>query len=332
MFKDRIHLNWPVAAFLRSTNHTNEHERNSRNGNYRTMNGSQRISGWRGWVPIIVLPVGVLVLTPVEWPRWVFMWLLSFVIFAGCKWLTWRRTPVPEAPWWRHAGYLFAWPGLNPKAFLSTARLPEKDRPQTREWINAAIRLLIGSGLFWGVSGWIPREQPILAGWVGMVGLILMLHFGAFHLLSCGWRSVGVDAQPLMKRPLASTSVSEFWGRRWNTAFRDFTHRFLFSPLKSWFGPRRAIFAGFVFSGLVHELVISVPAGGGYGWPTLFFGIQAVGMFAERSGAGRAIGLGQGWRGRMFAWFILALPALGLFHPPFVGNVIVPFMEALGAH
>jgi hypothetical protein len=292
---------------------------------------AQQISAWRGWGPVIILPVVVLIFTPAEWPRWVFMWLLAVVIFVGCKWLTWRRTPAPSAPWWQHAGYLLAWPGLDAGAFLSSKRLPEKERVPAREWGLAIIRLLIGVALFWGVAGWVSEDHKILSGWVGMVGLILMLHFGAFHLLSCAWRSIGIDARPLMNRPLASTSVGEFWGRRWNTAFRDLTHRFLFRPLNSRLGPRRAILAGFVFSGLIHDVVISVPAGGGYGGPTLFFGTQAIAMFAERSRAGRAIGLGHGWRGWLFAMVALALPAYGLFHPPFVRNIIVPFMQAFGA-
>jgi len=220
---------------------------------------------------------------------------------------------------------------LDARAFLSPKRLPERDRERAREWGLALIRLLVGVTLFWGVAGLISENHQILSGWVGMVGLILMLHFGAFHLLSCAWRSVGIDARPLMNHPLASVSVSEFWGRRWNTAFRDLTHRFLFRPLTPRLGPRLAILAGFVFSGLVHDVVISVPAGGGYGGPTLFFGTQAVAMFAERSRAGRAIGLGRGWRGRLFAMMVLVVPAYGLFHPPFVRNIIVPFMQALGA-
>ncbi len=289
----------------------------------------QPMSPWRGWGPIILFPITVLIFTPEHWPRWVFMWLLAFVIFVGCKWLTWRRTPTPAARWWQHAAYLFAWPGLNAGAFLNSERLPDKDHPPLREWLLAIVRLLIGIVLVWVVAARISEGHEILSGWVGMTGLILMLHFGAFHLLSCAWRSVGIDAQPLMKRPLTSTSLSEFWGRRWNTAFRDFTYRFLFRPLNKWCGPRWAILVGFVFSGIIHDLVISVPAGGGYGGPTIFFGVQAVGIFAERSRAGRAIGLGHGWRGWFFAMVTLTLPAYGLFHPPFVRNIILPFMHAL---
>ena len=259
------------------------------------------------------------------------MWLLAFVIFAGCKWLTWRRTPAPKAKWWQHAGYLLVWPGLNAKAFLRSEQLPEKDRPFVSEWILAAIRLVFGAILFWGLARWIGEDHQLVSGWLGMVGLILMLHFGSFHLLSCAWRSIGIEAQPLMNRPLASVSVSEFWGRRWNTAFRDLTYRFLFQPLTSRLGARGAILAGFLFSGVIHDVVISLPAGGGYGWPTFFFGTQAVGMFVERSRAGRAVGLGRGWSGWLFTLLVVALPAYGLFHPPFVRNIIVPFMHALRA-
>ena len=28
-----------------------------------------------------------------------------------------------------------------------------------------------------------------------MIGLVLILHFGAFHLLSCWWRGRGVEAR-----------------------------------------------------------------------------------------------------------------------------------------
>jgi hypothetical protein len=290
----------------------------------------QRISPWHGWAPIVLLPLAVLTFTPAMWPCWVFMWLLAFAIYAGCKWLTWRRTPSHDAQWWRHAGYLLAWPGLNAEAFLGSRRLPQKDHPSVFEWCFAIVRIFVGIVLFAVIAGRVAVSHELVAGWLGMIGLILMLHFGAFHLLSCAWRSVGIDAQPLMKHPLTATSLSEFWSRRWNTAFRDFTYRFLFRPLNRWCGPRWAILVGFIFSGVVHDMVISVPAKGGYGGPTIFFGVQAIGMFAERSRTGRGLGLAQGMRGWLFAMIMLILPAYVLFHPPFVRNIILPFMRALG--
>jgi hypothetical protein len=258
------------------------------------------------------------------------MWALAVAIYAGCKWLTWRRTPVPEAPAGKHFGYLFAWPGLDAAAFLGLTNEAVR-RPATGEWTFALAKAACGFAVLYGLARLVPPEHPYLAGWVGMVGLIFVLHFGAFHLLSCAWRSLGVAAKALMDWPAAATSVSAFWGRRWNTAFRDLTHRFLFRPLAARLGPRAAVAVGFLFSGVVHDLVISVPAGGGFGGPTVFFAIQGAAVLAERSRLGRRLGLGSGWPGRLFTALVLVGPAPLLFHPPFVERVVVPFLGVIGA-
>lgn len=261
--------------------------------------------------------------------RWVLMWAVAATVYGGCKWLTWAgRRWLASSPL-RQAGYLLAWPGMDAAVFLDPARHPP--RPTAGEWFAAAGKLAAGLAILYGGPRWLPRIDPYWLGWVGMVGLILCLHFGSFHLLSCAWRRAGVDARPLMNRPLAATSLGEFWGRRWNTAFRDLTHRFLFKPLTRRVGGRGALWVGFLASGLVHDAVISLPAGGGYGGPTLFFLAQAAGLSVERTRAGRRLGLGAGWRGWAFTMFVLLLPARLLFHRPFVVGIIVPFMHAIGA-
>ena len=259
------------------------------------------------------------------------MWALSYAIFLGCKWLTWRSTPFQNVSCLRQAAYLFAWPGFDAKAFIRPSRTPLENQPSAREWSFATAMLSLGLATFWGIGQLVPPGSDLLLGWGGMVGLVLILHFGSFHLLSCAWRQIGVDAQPLMNNPLRSTSVGEFWGKRWNTAFRDLTHTYVFLPLARKLGPRPAIIAGFAFSGLVHELAISVPASAGYGWPTLFFMLQSFALLLERSRFGSLHGLGRGLRGRAWTAIVVVLPAFGLFHPPFVSRVIVPFMKACGA-
>jgi hypothetical protein len=199
------------------------------------------------------------------------------------------------------------------------------------EWLLAAAKLGLGLLLLWGVAPRVPREYELLLGWIGMAGIVFVLHFGSIHLLSCFWRSLGIETRPLMEWPIAAASVSEFWGRRWNTAFRDLAHLFVFRPLVRRWGGMWALAASFLFSGLVHDLVISVPARGGYGWPTLYFLVQGAAVFVERSPLGNSLGLGSGWRGWLFAMLVLLLPAYGLFHPPFIHTVIVPFLEAIGA-
>jgi hypothetical protein len=279
-------------------------------------------------LPLILLPAAVLIMTLRVWPRWATMWALAFAIYAGCKWLTWRRTHVQGAPAWRHAGYLFAWPGMDARTFL----LDSPARPPARaEWIVGVRSIVLGILLFFGVARLIAPITMYAAAWLGMAALVLLLHFGTFQLLSCAWRTLGIEARPLMNQPLRSMSLSEFWGRRWNTAFRDLTHRFLYRPLIRTVGLKAGIAGGFLFSGLVHDLVISVPAGGGYGGPTLFFALQGAGILLERSASARAIGMSRGRSGHVFVLLFVILPAPLLFHPPFVYNVMIPFMRALRA-
>jgi hypothetical protein len=54
-------------------------------------------------------------------------------------------------------------------------------------------------------------------------------------------------------------------------------------------------------------------------------------VLTERSSVGEFLGLGRGIRGWVFTMFVVAGPAFWLFHPPFVSQVIVPFMQTIGA-
>jgi hypothetical protein len=262
---------------------------------------------------------------------WELMWTLAIAFYAGCKSATCLGPRVQQAPVWKHAVYLLSWPGMDAASFLGNARISTHSAYRAIEWLAATVKLLSGAILLFGVARLIPHEHEYLTGWTGMIGIVLILHFGLFQLLSCFWRSRGLEARPVMNHPLASTSLSEFWGRRWNTAFRDLAHRFLFRPFTARLGPRSGLFAGFIFSGAVHDLVISVPANGGYGGPTVFFAIQGAAIIFERSAFGRRIGLGRGWSGRAFTFLVLVTPVFFLFHRPFVVRVIVPFMHSIGA-
>jgi alginate O-acetyltransferase complex protein AlgI len=159
--------------------------------------------------------------------------------------------------------------------------------------------------------------------------LILLLHFGSFHLIALFWQTFGINAQPIMSKPLLSKSLGEFWGKRWNLGFRQLAHEFIFFPLHRRLGVTATGFLVFVLSGLVHDFVISLPARAGYGLPTAYFMIQGIGVAAERSGVGRRLGLQAGVRARIFILILTAGPAFWLFHPPFIMRVIVPFMYAV---
>ncbi|MFN7140906.1 MAG: MBOAT family protein, partial [Limisphaerales bacterium] len=173
--------------------------------------------------------------------------------------------------------------------------------------------------------------HPILTGWIGMTGIAFMLHFGLFHLLALIWKRVGVPVEPLMDKPAMATALSEFWGRRWNRGFNQLVARFVFRPTVRHLNVAGATMLVFAVSGIIHDVVISVPARGGYGLPTLYFLLQGLGILIERTNAGRALGLNRGIRGWLFMALFTAVPAYWLFHPPFIHNVILPMLNAFGA-
>jgi alginate O-acetyltransferase complex protein AlgI len=260
------------------------------------------------------------------------MWLMAVALFMGCKWLTLGRAfrTMGRVPRLKAVAYLVAWPGMDAARFLSPDLAPVHPRWATvRNAALAGARVLCGAFLLFVAAR--QTANPLLAGWIGMIGMILILHFGLFDLASAGWKALRVDAPPLMDRPLRSTSVSEFWGQRWNAAFNDLALRLVFRPVARRSGIVPATWLAFAVSGLIHELVISFPAGAGFGLPTVYFLIQALGISVERSALGNWLKLNRGFSGWLFTMLVVAAPAYWLFHPPFVRRVILPFMEAIGA-
>lgn len=263
-------------------------------------------------------------------PPWAFMWSLAIAIYASLKWASWWRSPIREqAAIGRSIGYVIAWPGMDAESFLDTNR--QVETPALQEWVWAVCKTALGGVLLWMVARQVPLDWPLLQAWVGLIGMVLLAHFGSFHVISLVWRRMGVDAQPIMAAPLTSTSLSEFWGRRWNLGFRQLGHELIFQPLHRRMGAGGAGFLVFVASGLIHDFVISLPAGGGYGLPTGYFLLQGAGVALERSGWGRRAGLRGGMRGWCFMALFTATPAFWLFHPPFLRNVVLPFMHVVRA-
>jgi hypothetical protein len=259
------------------------------------------------------------------------MWGLCFGLYGVAKLLTLaelgteRRLPLDG----RLTAYLLLWIGMDAKAFLGRGR--RVAAPPWIEWAHAIGNTVLGLVLIWGVARQCVTASPLLAGWVGMAGGILFLHFGTFHLLSLAWRKAGVEAAPQMRSPHRAVSPSAFWGQRWNRAFHLLVVRHVFRPLGRRIGALPALWVGFLVSGLIHDLVISVPARAGYGLPTLYFLLQALGVTVERMPVAQKLGLGRGGRGWAFAMLCVVAPAGLLFHEAFVGRVMLPFLHFLRA-
>jgi alginate O-acetyltransferase complex protein AlgI len=279
---------------------------------------------WLDWVPLLVFPVAA-VGSQALLPPWLFMWLMAFTIYAGFKWLTYRDALAKGAI--ASAGtqilYLVCWPGMS---LVEFAGAPALNKRRELDWLAPAVRILAGAGLVWLAVPAIPAEAWLLRGWLGMIGIILMLHFGTFRLLALALQASGLNARPNMQAPLLSRSLAEFWGKRWNTSFHVLANRYGFRPLTPILGPRVALMAVFLVSGLLHEAVITLPARGGYGLPTAYFALQAIGMLVERSPAFRH----RPGLKRLFAWLVLVVPLGCLFPPIFLRKVILPMLQTIG--
>ncbi len=281
------------------------------------------------WAPPVLLILGALTLHAHVSP-WAFMWIMAASIFFSAKWLTWRRAPVLlRSGRSRSIAYLFAWPGMDAIEFLR--RDVRVVFPAAREVVWTVAKMAVGAALIWSAARFVLPRDALLAGWTGMIGLILLLHFGTFHLIALLWQRAGVDARPIMDRAIASTSLAEFWGRRWNRGFSDLVRRLVFTPARRRFGAVGALVATFALSGLLHELVITLPARGGWGGPTLYFLIQAIALLLERTRVARRVGLGRGAVGWAFVALTTVAPLPLLFPPPFIERVVLPFMYAIGA-
>jgi len=279
------------------------------------------------WLPLAVLPVATAFLAA-GLPAWVQMWLLAISIYGGFKWLTFVASPAARrGSLGRSLGYLFLWTGMDAEAFFGNSDVAIRTR--WSQWAWAVGQTAVGVWFVLGLAPRLVRSHPLVAGWLTMTGVVSILHFGVSQLLSLGWQAAGINARHIMHKPLLATSLADFWGRRWNLAFRDLMHRLVLRPLTSWIGGDWALMAVFLVSGLVHDAVISLTARGGYGLPTLYFLIQAMAMRLERSRWGRRFGLGRGLVGWLFAAAIVIAPAGLLFHPPFITRVVVPMLLAL---
>jgi Membrane bound O-acyl transferase family len=104
---------------------------------------------------------------------------------------------------------------------------------------------------------------------------------------------MGLTQIPMMLNPLfESTSVSDFWGRRWNLVVHGFLKRGVYKPVRTKYSKMAAATATFLASGFFHEWLLSImsypqdDSGGyctppscvrpGYGRNTLFFVYNAL--------------------------------------------------------
>jgi Membrane bound O-acyl transferase family len=226
----------------------------------------------------------------------------------------------------RWLGFSALWPGMRPGPFARPAAASLPDAGQL--FLGGAARLLAGLALvILARLAWVLTSSKLLATPPLLVGLSLIVHFGTFDILAAAWRWQGVDCQRLFRSPLRSTSLREFWGRRWNLAFSEMTAIAIYQPLVRVAARGPALVASFVGSGVLHELAISVPVRTGFGLPMAYFMLHALLMTVEArlAKASRPIDripwIGRAWT---LTWLLAPLPIL--FHRPFLAGVVWPLI------
>ncbi|TVY04182.1 wax synthase family protein [Cohnella terricola] len=225
------------------------------------------------------------------------------------------------------------WIGMRPYVFAK-----RKDKPYDGGKLIRLgfVRLLIGIGMVtlswltwhWAAQwDWNPIVGRICASGFLLAGLSLIGHFGLLNIGAGLWRKAGFDCQPLFRNPFQSRSLNEFWSRRWNLAFSEMTSLGVYRPLAGLIGKNSAAFASFLFSGILHELAISLPVRQGYGMPLLYFFIHGCGIVIEHLLEKRGCPISKvPWVGRLWTivWLVVPLPIL--FHPAFLKGIVWPIV------
>jgi len=230
----------------------------------------------------------------------------------------WSTTGV-SMTWLDRALYMTIWPGMDPERVGRRAAPPSET---ASVFAKGLVMTLFGIGFTGLVALGTPYISSTAVGWLGIAGLLLTIHFGCSALLTAILWLSGRPVRPLFDRPLASVSLSDFWSRRWNLPFVDMDRRLFMPLLRRRLPLRLAVVAVFLVSGLLHEMAISYPAGGGWGGPILYFAIQALGVLGERR---------LQVRSRIITWAWILAPLPLLFHEAFRSTLILPFFEWMHA-
>lgn len=106
-----------------------------------------------------------------------------------------------------------------------------------------------------------PAGPTLLLRWFS--GGVAVFSFGEMVLASQDFitAALGLDAPALGRSPWLSTSVGDFWTRRWNAAVSELGFRYLFFAPLARHGRVLALFAAFLASAVVHYLLCFMATG-----------------------------------------------------------------------
>ena len=250
------------------------------------------------------------------------LFLALKVLVTGAARLDLRAVPTGG----RWLAFALLWPGMRPWAFTRTAGVPRHGA--ARDVLGGLLGIGAGAVLILAARRLAAGEgATVTSAALLLAGLGASLHFGLFRLVAGLWRGLGVGVQSLFDAPWRARSLGEFWSRRWNVAFSEMLQVAVRRPLLPILGARAATFASFLVSGLLHELALSVPAGGGYGLPLAYFALHGALVLLEPAVAWPS---GAGGERLRRAWTMgwVLLPVLLVLHPPALRAIVLPLLES----
>ncbi|TFF35971.1 MBOAT family protein [Mucilaginibacter psychrotolerans] len=289
-----------------------------------------------GWIMLVLSITGVFFIFVNEHPVFKMLAIIA-TTFSAMKVIAvtegYKNRPL-TLTFKQWCTYAAGWVGMRAQPFET---LGQKAVPGGGEMVRFGIsRIIVGALLILLVHGIVALHLDaeltyILMSPILLVALSLILHFGLLSISAGMWRFSGVNTYYLFRQPAKALSLTELWSKRWNIAFSEMTSVAIFRPLKNSVGATVALMASFIFSGVLHELALSLPVNSGYGLPTLYFVIQGILVLVEKLMASRGVFfLRNKLVARIWVFFWLIVPMPLLFHEQFIKQIVWPLVGLLG--
>ncbi len=157
---------------------------------------------------------------------------------------------------------------------------------EARALVTKSLGALAMLGALYAAYSFVTIPLPIAAWGYLSVPIVLLVGEALGPLGQLMFMPLGHVAPPLHVRPWAARSLPELWGQRWNTWVSGFFHSILFQPLRR--RPLAGLTAVFLFSGLLHEVMINLPlyrytGHDLFGSQLLYFSLQGTGVAIDRA-------------------------------------------------
>ncbi|KAI9124274.1 hypothetical protein K1719_005574 [Acacia pycnantha] len=225
-------------------------------------------------------------------------------------------------------------PSLSLPRFIALASLPIKshddnnnNQKDQKSPLNYATKVLIFAAILRSYE-YKDHFHPKLVLILYTVHIYLALEIMLAVFAAMSRTLVGIELEPQFNEPYLSSSLQDFWGRRWNLMATKILRPTVYDPTRSMcirimgrkWSSLPAVFATFLVSGLIHELIFYYLGRVRPTWEImLFFILHGLCLVAEiglkKQLSGTAVWLPRVVSGTLTIGFVL-LTAFWLFLPP----------------